>query len=64
MNKKELYQLVEQAVNDLFQKYQAAHGIESGDIDPMELMELEEIQDKLTDLIIRVNERKVNLDDL
>lgn len=56
MNRKELYQLVDQMVNDLFHQYQAANGIESGDIDPMEVMVLDEIQNKLTDLIISVNE--------
>ena len=56
MTKKELYQLVEMKVDELFHQYQVANGIESGDIDPHELMELEELQERLTNLIIKTNE--------
>jgi hypothetical protein len=58
MDKKELYQLVEASVSDLFYQYQKANGIENGDIDPMEAFELDELQEKLTDLIIRANQNK------
>lgn len=54
MNRNELYNLIEEKINDVFLGYQKANGIESGDISPMQSLRLDELQEKLTDLIMEV----------
>lgn len=56
MDKDGLNKLISQKINDIFYEYQKQNGIESGDISPDELLELENIQDQLSNLIIRVCE--------
>lgn len=54
MGRNELYSLIEEKINDIFLEYQSTSGIKSGDIAPLQLLQLEEIQNKLADLIIEV----------
>lgn len=54
MNRETLYNLVEERINDIFIEYQAANDIKSGDITPLQALQLEELQNKLTDLIMNV----------
>ena len=54
MNRETLYNLVEEKINDIFLEYQAANDIKSGDITPLQALQLEELQNKLTDLIMNV----------
>lgn len=54
MNRETLYNLVEERINDIFFEYQAANDIKSGDITPLQTLQLEELQNKLTDLIMNV----------
>lgn len=54
MNRETLYNLVEERINDIFLEYQAANDIKSGDITPLQTLQLEELQNKLTDLIMNV----------
>lgn len=54
MNRETLCNLVEERINDIFLEYQAANDIKSGDITPSQALQLEELQNKLTDLIMNV----------
>lgn len=54
MDRETLYSLVEEKVNDIFLEYQAENDIKSGDITPLQTLQLEELQNKLTDLIMNV----------
>lgn len=54
MNRETLYNLVEERINDIFLEYQVANDIKSGDITPLQALQLEELQNKLTDLIMNV----------
>lgn len=54
MNRETLYNLVEEKINDIFLEYQVANDIKSGDITPLQALQLEELQNKLTDLIMNV----------
>ena len=56
MNRETLYNLIEEKINDIFLKYQTANDIKSGDITPLQAFQLEELQNKLTDLIMNVGE--------
>lgn len=54
MDRKELYNLIEEKNNDIFLEYQKQNGIKSGDISPMQALRLEELQNELADLIMNV----------
>lgn len=54
MNRETLYNLVEEKINDIFLEYQVANDIKSGDITPLQALQLEELQNKLIDLIMNV----------
>lgn len=54
MDREELYNLIEEEVDNIFLKYQIANKIESGDITPMQLLRLKKLQNELTDLIIEI----------
>lgn len=54
MNRGTLYNLVEEKINDIFLEYQAANDIKSGDITPLQALQLEELKNKLTDLVMNV----------
>lgn len=54
MNRETLYNLVEEKINDIFLEYQVANDIKSGDITPLQALQLEELQNKLADLIMNV----------
>ena len=52
MNREELYELVDNAIDNVFGKYQDAEGITSGDIAPLDSIKLDSLIDQVTDLII------------
>lgn len=54
MDRKELYNLIEEKNNDIFLEYQKQNGIKSGNISPMQALRLEELQNELADLIMNV----------
>lgn len=54
MDRETLYNLVEEKINDIFLEYQTANDIKSGDISPMQALQLEELQNELTNLIMNV----------
>lgn len=56
MDRAELYNLIDERVNDVFMDYYEANKISSGDIAPEDVFLLEEIQTQLADLIIRVGQ--------
>lgn len=56
MNRDKLYNIVEDKINEIFSEYQIANGIKTGDISPMQLLKLHDIENQLTDLIIEVGE--------
>lgn len=56
MNRETLYNLIEEKINDIFLEYQTANDIKNGDITPLQAFQLEELQNKLTDLIMNVGE--------
>ena len=58
MDRETLYSLVEERVNDIFLEYQTANGIKSGDLSPMQSLQLDELQNTLTDLIMSVGSKK------
>ena len=47
MDRKELYNLIESEIDDIFLKYQIANKIKSGDITPMQSLRLEKLQNEL-----------------
>lgn len=57
MDRKELFDLIDEKINDIFLEYQKANDIASGDISPLQSLDLEEIEDKLTDLIMSVGKQ-------
>ena len=57
MDRETLYSLVEERVNDIFLEYQTANGIKSGDLSPMQSLQLDELQNTLTDLIMSVGSK-------
>lgn len=59
MNRAELYAIVEGKVDEMFLAYQNAHNIQHGDIYPTEALVLDDLQEKLTDLIISVNQHNM-----
>ena len=58
MDRETLYDLVEEKVHDIFLEYQLQNGIDGRDITTIQESQLEEIQNKLTDLIMKVGVRK------
>lgn len=54
MDREGLYSLVEEKINDVFLEYQTKNKIESGDITPIQALQLEKIQNELTDLIMDI----------
>lgn len=56
MNRDELYLLVAEKVNEIFLAYQVSNEITTGDIHPMDALQLDAVQEKLTDLVISVCE--------
>ena len=54
MDRDTLYNLIEERIDDIFLEYQKANEITSGDISPTQMLDLEDLQNKLTDLIINV----------
>lgn len=46
-------------INDVFAEYQESVGAETGDITPWQLIELEDLEDKIVDLIIEVGNQNV-----
>lgn len=44
MDREELYNLIESEINNIFLNYQISNKIKSGDIMPMQLLRLEELQ--------------------
>lgn len=54
MDRKELYNLIEEKNNDIFLEYQKQNGIKSGDITPLQALQLEELQNELANLIMSV----------
>ena len=54
MDRKTLYNLIEEKINDVFLEYQAANDIKSGDITPLQALQLEELQNELTNLVMNV----------
>lgn len=54
MDRKTLYNLLEERINDIFLEYQNANEIKSGDISPLQALQLENIQNQLADLIMEV----------
>lgn len=57
MDREELFDLIDEKINDIFLEYQKANDIASGDISPLQSLDLEEIEDKLTDLIMSVDKQ-------
>ena len=53
MTKNELFELVENKVNEIYLAYQKAEGITSGDMNPDYEFQLDEIEQNLTDFIIK-----------
>lgn len=54
MDREGLYSLVKEKINDVFLEYQTKNKIESGDITPIQALQLEKIQNELTDLIMDI----------
>ena len=54
MNRETLYNLIEERLNDIFLEYHDANEIKSGDISPLQALQLEDIQNQLADLIMKV----------
>lgn len=51
-----LKQLIHEKINEVFLEYQKANNIESGDIQPFDVMRLEHIEEALEELMMRVCE--------
>lgn len=62
MNRESLCELIDIKLNEVFLAYQKANGIESGDISPEDAFSLDELQEKMTDLIISVCEKNKTSD--
>ena len=60
MTRKELLELIDSSVNDIFLKYQKFNNIESGDITPLQSLRLDNLQENLADIIIEVGNNKKN----
>ena len=52
MGKKDLLDIIEEKVNEVYLAYQKANGITHGDMYPEEVFELDYLMDKLADLVI------------
>lgn len=55
MNRTELLELIDTKMNKLFNEYQKSNNIQYGDISPENVMELQGIENQLTDFIIDVD---------
>ena len=51
-----LKQLIHEKINEVLLEYQKANNITSGDIQPFDAMRLEQIEEALEELIVRVYE--------
>lgn len=58
MDRKELLELIEEKTDDVFLEYQEKNDIKSGDISPEQALKLEELQNELADLVMRVGNRQ------
>ena len=63
MTKEELKEFLDEKINEVFLEYQTKMGIESGDIYPLEAFALDDLEDQMTDLILRVCERNMGVRD-
>ena len=54
MDKKQLNELIDQKINEIFFEYQKANGIFNGDVSPHDVMILKQIKISLADLITDV----------
>jgi len=63
MTKEELKEFLDEKINEVFLEYQTRMEIESGDIHPLEALALDELEDQMTDLILRVCERNMGVRD-
>jgi len=63
MTKEELKEFLDEKINEVFLEYQTKMGIESGDIHPLEAFALDNLEDQMTDLILRVCERNMGVRD-
>ena len=52
MNRDDLLKVIEEAVDNVFLKYEEANGIKHGDISPFNALELDVLKESLADLII------------
>ena len=53
MTKKELKNLIDNKIDEIYYAYQTSEHINSGDITPDDMFKLDDIEDQLTDLIIK-----------
>lgn len=58
MDKKELLELIEEKIDDVFLEYQKKNDIKSGDISPEQALRLEELQNELADLVMHVGRQE------
>lgn len=58
MDRKKLLELIEEKTDDVFLEYQKKNDIKSGDISPEQALRLEELQNELADLVMRVGNRQ------
>jgi hypothetical protein len=58
MDKKELLELIEEKIDDVFLEYQKKNDIKSGDISPEQALRLDELQNELADLVMHVGSRQ------
>lgn len=54
-------ELVENKVDEIFEELQKENNITSGDIAPLDLLELDEAKEKLADIINRVIDFEISL---
>lgn len=54
-------ELVEDKVNEIFEELQKENNITSGDISPLDALELDEAKEKLADIINRVIDFEISL---
>jgi hypothetical protein len=56
LNKKEVIALLDAKINEVFAAIQKHEGITEGDVEPMDVVELDELTAKAADLIIRITQ--------
>lgn len=63
MTKEQLKELVDDKIDDVFVEYFDSMDIQSGDITPLQTIELDKLEDELVNFILQIAEQNMYVDE-